>query len=151
MAQDKKVFTGGMDKDSDPRLIKQGDYRDALNIRTVSSSDSTAGSVENIEGNTLVPYNFITESNQYVNVESGIGVNGTSISIENVEPELINLSQTIFFLGAESINYQSSFTLGYETSEYLEQGKIGPFVHSISTNPLNEFKNLKILSFGLNA
>lgn len=117
MAQDKKVFTGGMDKDSDPRLIKQGDYRDALNIRTVSSSDSTAGSVENIEGNTLVPYNFITESNQYVNVESGIGVNGTSISIENVEPELINLSQTIFFLGSESINYQSSFTLGYETSE----------------------------------
>ena len=117
MAQDKKVFTGGMDKDSDPRLIKQGDYRDALNIRTVSSSDSTAGSVENIEGNTLVPYNFITENNQYVNVESGIGVNGTSISIENVEPELINLSQTIFFLGSESINYQSSFTLGYETSE----------------------------------
>jgi len=117
MAQDKKVFTGGMDKDSDPRLIKQGDYRDALNIRTVSSSDSTAGSVENIEGNTLVPYNFITESNQYVNVESGIGVNGTNISIENVEPELILLSQTIFFLGTESINNQSSFTLGYETSE----------------------------------
>ena len=33
MAQDKRVFTGGMDKDSEPRLIKQGDYRDAKNIR----------------------------------------------------------------------------------------------------------------------
>jgi len=116
MAQDKKVFTGGMDKDSDPRLIKQGDYRDALNIRSVSSSDSTAGSVENIEGNTLVPYNFITENNQYVNVESGIGVNGTNVNIEDVQPDLVNLSQTIIFSGVESIDYPSSFTLGYTSS-----------------------------------
>ena len=49
MAQDKRVFTGGMDKDSDPRLIKNGDYRDALNIRNISSSDGTSGSIENIE------------------------------------------------------------------------------------------------------
>ena len=61
MAQDKKVFTGGMDKDSDPRLIKQGDYRDALNIRTVSSSDSTAGSVENIEGNMIYELYFLQD------------------------------------------------------------------------------------------
>tara|TARA_Y100001937_G_scaffold24181_1_gene34765 strand:+ start:2958 stop:13250 length:10293 start_codon:yes stop_codon:yes gene_type:complete len=117
MAQDKKVFTGGMDKDSDPRLIKQGDYRDALNIRSVSSSDSTAGSVENIEGNTLVPYNFITENNEYVNVESGIGVNGTGVSIDDVQPDLVNLSQTIVFSGTESINYFSNFTIGYESDE----------------------------------
>ena len=117
MAQDKKVFTGGMDKDSDPRLIKQGDYRDALNIRSVSSSDSTAGSVENIEGNTLVPYNFITENNEYVNVESSTGVNGTGVSIDNVQPDLVNLSQTIVFSGSESINYFSNFTIGYQNYE----------------------------------
>ena len=117
MAQDKKVFTGGMDKDSDPRLIKQGDYRDALNIRSVSSSDSTEGSVENIEGNTLVPYNFITENNEYVNVESNTGVNGTGVSIDDVQPDLVNLSQTIVFSGTESINYFSNFTIGYESDE----------------------------------
>ena len=69
MAQDKRVFTGGMDKDSDPRLIKNGDYRDALNIRNISSSDSTSGSVENIEGNTIVPnQKFIDEENQVISI-----------------------------------------------------------------------------------
>jgi len=116
MAQDKKVFTGGMDKDSDPRLIKQGDYRDALNIRSVSSSDSTTGSVENIEGNTLVDYNFITENNQYMNVESVVGVNGTDVLIDDVQPDLINLSQTVIFSGMESLDFPSSFTIGYTSS-----------------------------------
>ena len=68
MAQDKRVFTGGMDKDSDPRLVKGGDYRDALNIRNTSSSDGTSGSVENIEGNTLVHYGFIDEADEIIEV-----------------------------------------------------------------------------------
>jgi len=66
MAQDKRVFTGGMDKDSEPRLIKQGDYRDAKNIRNIASSDGTSGSVENIEGTQEVNYNFIEESETVV-------------------------------------------------------------------------------------
>ena len=66
MAQDKRVFTGGMDKDSEPRLIKQGDYRDAKNIRNIASSDGTSGSVENIEGTQETNYNFIDESETIV-------------------------------------------------------------------------------------
>jgi len=58
MAKDKRVFTGGMDKDSDPRLIKNGDYRHAENIRNIASSDGTSGSVENIESTVKVPYSF---------------------------------------------------------------------------------------------
>ncbi|MDB4335748.1 hypothetical protein OAA03_00645 [bacterium] len=68
MAQDKRVFTGGMDKDSEPRLIKQGDYRDAKNIRNIASSDGTSGSVENIEGTQEVNYNFIDESETTVEI-----------------------------------------------------------------------------------
>ena len=68
MAQDKRVFTGGMDKDSEPRLIKQGDYRDAKNIRNIASSDGTSGSVENIEGTQEVNYNFIEESQTIVEI-----------------------------------------------------------------------------------
>ena len=68
MAQDKRVFTGGMDKDSEPRLIKQGDYRDAKNIRNIASSDGTSGSVENIEGTQEVNYNFIDESETVVEI-----------------------------------------------------------------------------------
>ena len=66
MVQDKRVFTGGMDKDSEPRLIKQGDYRDAKNIRNIASSDGTSGSVENIEGTQETNYNFIDESETIV-------------------------------------------------------------------------------------
>ena len=68
MAQDKRVFTGGMDKDSEPRLIKQGDYRDAKNIRNIASSDGTSGSVENIEGTQETNYNFIDESETIVEI-----------------------------------------------------------------------------------
>ena len=66
MAQDKRVFTGGMDKDSEPRLIKNGDYRHAENIRNVASSDGTSGSVENIEGTKEVIHNFVNENNYIV-------------------------------------------------------------------------------------
>ncbi len=98
MAQYKRVFTGGMDKDSDPRLIKNGDYRDALNIRNISSSDSTSGSVENIEGNTLVPYSFVTENNEFyeVTVTSGDGVDPSDSlgHIVEVEESSVLFSQT---------------------------------------------------------
>ena len=73
MAKDKRLFTGGMDKDSDPRLIQQGDYRHARNIRNVASSDGTSGSVENIEGTLMVEHNFIDEKTYQVNlVDNGI-------------------------------------------------------------------------------
>lgn len=68
MAQDKRIFTGGMDKDSDPRLIKQGDYRHARNIRNIASSDGTSGSVENIEGTLEVVHNFIDEKTYEVSL-----------------------------------------------------------------------------------
>ena len=114
MAQDKKVFTGGMDKDSDPRLIKGGDYRDALNIRNISSSDSTSGSVENIEGNTLVPFNFIDETDQLIEV--------TPIEDSNEYIEEIDLNQvfnqvTIDITGKETAHYSFNFSLGYLTPQ----------------------------------
>ena len=58
MAQDKRTFLGGMNKDVDTRLIKNPDYIDALNIRVASSVDGTIGSVENIQGNEKVPTPF---------------------------------------------------------------------------------------------
>ena len=52
MAIDKRIFTGGIDRDSDERLIKNGDYRYALNIRNVSSDGDEIGTVQNVKGNT---------------------------------------------------------------------------------------------------
>lgn len=52
MAELKHTFIAGMmDKDRDERLVKNGTYRDALNIHISSSEGSDAGAVENLLGN----------------------------------------------------------------------------------------------------
>lgn len=53
MAELKNSFIAGkMNKDLDERLIKNGEYRDALNIIVNSSEGSEVGSVQNLMGNT---------------------------------------------------------------------------------------------------
>ena len=55
MPEIKHQFTGGrMNKDLDERLIKNGEYRDAMNIQVSTSEDSDVGTVQNILGNSLV-------------------------------------------------------------------------------------------------
>jgi len=66
MAIDKRIFTGGIDRDSDERLIKNGDYRYALNIRNVSSDGDEIGTVQNVKGNTLVTYVLPAGNNSVV-------------------------------------------------------------------------------------
>ena len=56
--QAKRLFVGGLDRDSDPRLVKNGDYHHALNIRNISSEGSTEGLIENIKGTKEMPYIF---------------------------------------------------------------------------------------------
>lgn len=52
MAELKHTFIAGMmDKDRDERLVKNGTYRDALNIHISSSEGSDVGAVENLLGN----------------------------------------------------------------------------------------------------
>ena len=50
-SQDKRVFVGGLDRDSDYRLIQNGDYYYALNIRNISSEGQASGAVESVLGN----------------------------------------------------------------------------------------------------
>ena len=56
--QSKRVFVGGLDKDTDLRALKNGDYHHALNIRNVSSEANTEGVIENIKGNKKATYEF---------------------------------------------------------------------------------------------
>lgn len=56
--QSKRVFVGGLDRDTDLRVLKQGDYHHALNIRNISSESNTEGVIENIKGNTKVDFEF---------------------------------------------------------------------------------------------
>ena len=51
MANEKKIFVGGLDRDSDLRFVKNGDYRDALNVNVFSTEeDGEVGVVSNMKG-----------------------------------------------------------------------------------------------------
>ena len=53
MAKAQRNFIAGrMNKSLDERLIPNGEYEDALNVRLGSTEDSEIGSVENTKGNT---------------------------------------------------------------------------------------------------
>lgn len=52
------VFTGGMDKDTDPRYVAQGDFIESLNNRAGYTNGANQGSIENVKGNTLVDVPF---------------------------------------------------------------------------------------------
>ena len=52
---------GKMNKDFDERLVPDGEYIDALNVRVVNTAGSDAGAVENERGNTKLT--FISEAN----------------------------------------------------------------------------------------
>ena len=52
MPEIKHTFTGGkMDKDLDERLVKNGEYRDAMNIQVATSEGSDVATAQNILGN----------------------------------------------------------------------------------------------------
>ena len=44
-SQDKRNFIGGLDRDSDLRLVRNGDYTYALNLRNMSSEGQGVGAI----------------------------------------------------------------------------------------------------------
>jgi len=58
MAIEKKGFLGGLDSDTEDRLLPNGDYRYSLNIRASKSDGANEGSIENTKGNSKVSYQF---------------------------------------------------------------------------------------------
>ncbi len=57
---EKKGLYGGMDSDSEDRLVENGDYRpwNTLNIRNSIPDSSSVGAITNIKGNTLVDFDM---------------------------------------------------------------------------------------------
>ena len=50
----RNFIRGRMNKSLDERLVPNGEYIDALNVRLGSTEDSEVGSVENSKGNTVL-------------------------------------------------------------------------------------------------
>lgn len=53
--QQKKVFTGGLNQDTTDELLPENQDRYRLNVRVLSSDNSTIGAIETVNGNTLIP------------------------------------------------------------------------------------------------
>lgn len=54
MAIEKRNFLGGLNSDTEDRLMPNGDYRYALNIRGSKSDGANEGSIENVKGNKIL-------------------------------------------------------------------------------------------------
>ena len=55
MAESKRTFQSAkMDRDADERVLKPGEYRDALNVSVDFSEDGNVGAIENLKGNKLI-------------------------------------------------------------------------------------------------
>lgn len=57
---EKKGLYGGLDSDTEDRLMKDGDYRPAytLNLRNSIPDGATAGAIANVKGNTLIEFDM---------------------------------------------------------------------------------------------
>lgn len=66
MPLEKRLFTSGMDQDSDERLVESTSYRYALNVRSMSADGSNIGAIENVKGNTLVSYTLPSGTNKVI-------------------------------------------------------------------------------------
>ena len=138
----KRIFVGGLDTDTDPRLLKNGDYHYALNIRNMSSESNTVGVVENIKSNTSVPYTFpdlvskctpqrtilfIPSSNYYSNYTDWDG------DIPESYEYVFATNPELFFNGQLIDN---------PISIYDEQTELGSYVSNFSIGLTNSLSNV---------
>lgn len=64
--QQKKNFIGGIDSDTTNELLPLGRDRYRLNVRALSSDNSTIGAIETVNGNTLVTYSLPNGTNKTI-------------------------------------------------------------------------------------
>ena len=110
-SQDKRLFVGGLDRDSDYRLIKNGDYYYGLNIRNISSEGQAAGSVESVLGNSLVYKSGSSTAFTYPELAAG-GINQRSYLYFTYAQLTSGQALT------SSINFQFDMSLGTSTSSF---------------------------------
>ena len=77
MAELKHTFTSGrMNKDLDDRLVPNGEYIDALNVKVASSEGSDVGAIENLLGNEQL-------SNLYSDDDNAVTLGSIAYTLKN--------------------------------------------------------------------
>lgn len=114
MAIERKQFTGGLNSDTEDRLVPNGDYRYALNCRLSKSDGSNEGSVENTKGNSLVNFKLPEGINRVIGSFDNISTNKVFFFLFNnyrnhtiYEYDVSNNTTTIV-LQSRILNFQST-------------------------------------------
>lgn len=170
MPLEKRSFMGGMNKDGDVRLIKNPDYIDALNVRAATSVDGTVGSLENIEGNIEVPFEFystapetffVNDNGLYEEINAATVFYQKVIRIQGWEQTNTSYNFSLFSVGPNGNVFVGEFNwtgnTGHTfTSFYLNSqfSSAGPFNTGINVYDINTGEqytaSVKLLSFGQN-
>lgn len=64
MEYEKAIFTGGLDMDTDPRMMRPGDYRHALNMRVMGTENGEQTLAELVPGMVDVPFGLPSGDNR---------------------------------------------------------------------------------------
>ena len=106
MPEIKHGFTGGkMNKDLDERLVKNGEYRDAMNVQVSTSEGSDVGTVQNVLGNKEIPIDGFTLSDSCYTIGS----------IADEKNDKLYYLITDIFERSGSANYIVEYTRGNDT------------------------------------
>ena len=125
--QSKRIFVGGLDKDVDPRLVKNGDYHHGLNIRNISSEGQTQGVIENIKGTKKIDYDFpkpptsgkrritlfMPSTRYFFNYGGTSTLVDQSIVLENFDGHLRDENDPFTYTVSTSALDENGFPLGY--------------------------------------
>ena len=78
---EKRILTGGIDKDLDERIIGQQDYQYALNVRNISGEP--VGVIQNLKGNTEVTISLPSGTNKVIGQTEDVDTNTVFFFIYN--------------------------------------------------------------------
>lgn len=78
---EKRILTGGIDKDLDERIIGQQDYQYALNVRNISGEP--VGVIQNLKGNTEVTISLPSGTNKVIGQVQDVDTNTVFFFVHN--------------------------------------------------------------------
>lgn len=115
---EQKYFNGGLNSDDEDRVLPNGDYRYALNVRNGNTDQGSMGAIENSKGNTLIS-----------NVGLPVGTNRVIGSFDDI------LNNKVYYFVYNSNNDHSIF----------EFNPVGNVIETIFTSSLLDFRSDTII------
>ena len=124
MAEIKRTFTAArMNKDLDERLVKNGEYRDAMNIQIRTTDGDAAGTVQNVQGNTLIAASYPSQGNLLFNPEVTNGKRNKCIG--SISDEQANKCYFLMASPEFNVNFtaaSTSETIGNDLKALADSG-----------------------------